>query len=140
MLLLSSIILLASAEVESKIGVGVVLGYPTGFTVKPDDQLSIHLGYAFSPNGSIVRSNIDRWLVVESLSLDSNWYIGAGIGAGVFLAPTSIALDASIRVPVGIQYFPANQLELFAEIAPTLSIFPQTGFGFYPALGMRYYF
>ena len=128
------------ASAESDVGVGLVLGYPTGFTFQSEKISSIHLGYAFNFGGSSIRSNIDHWFYTSKLSSESIWYVGGGLAVGAFLSPTTLALEVAGRVPVGIQYYPAETIELFAEVAPTFAIFPQTAIGVSPAVGLRFHF
>jgi len=134
------LLLTSEASAESDVGLGVVLGYPTGFTLKTEKISSVHLGYAFSLAGSSIQSNIDHWFYTSELSKDSTLYVGGGVAVGAFFSPTTLSLDLGARVPVGIQYYPKQDIELFAEAAPTFSIFPQSAIGVSPALGVRFHF
>lgn len=45
-----------------------------------------------------------------------------------------------IRVPFGLQYFINNNIEVFGEVVPGISLIPSTEFDVDAGIGARYYF
>ena len=131
---------LSEVQAETRLGLGVVLGYPTGFTVQTEKISSIQVGYSLGKNHSSIRGNVDQWFYTSSVSPESQVYVGAGITAGLAYSPASFELELGARVPIGLQYFPNQNIELFMEWAPIFYVFPSTTMGFSPAIGMRVYF
>lgn len=78
----------------------------------------------------------DIWVVNRRLVDPVDWYVG--VGGKVLLLSEDV--KAGVRVPVGIQWFALQQLELFAEIVPGLQIIDKTAFGLDAGIGVRYHF
>ena len=81
--------------------------------------------------------------LVDSANLD--WYLGLGIGAGIWGFSDTLGLGASGRVPVGLSWQPIDLLELYLQIVPQLGVsilrkfrFPYGGMG--ANLGLRLWF
>jgi len=63
-------------------------------------------------------------------------YIGIGVRVTIKALP-----ELALRVPVGISYlFESVPLDVFFEIAPSLSLFPPTAFNCSGGIGLRFYF
>ena len=83
----------------------------------------------------------DWWLASGNLVGFVNYYLGPG----VFL---TVAHDAQfgIRVPIGINAFPIDHLELFIELAPAVYVLDSSGsivipnFGLQSGFGFRFWF
>jgi hypothetical protein len=145
-LVLISIVALLSAGVfaqNSGIGLGIVFGEPTGLNAKmwTSDRTALDATVAWSFVGS-------GWLHVHADFLIHNYDLisvnkGAlpvyfGIGAYVGL---SSDLGLGARIPFGLDYqFEGAPLDIFAEIAPGLSLLPGIGFQMGGGIGVRYFF
>jgi hypothetical protein len=83
----------------------------------------------------------DWWLVQGRLGGMFNYYVGPGVFAGI--ASGSAIIGG--RVPVGVNLFPIKPLELFAEIAPAITLLAPSGvsipqFGLQAGFGFRFWF
>ena len=145
MLWASAVLLICSAAgaQDSGFGLGIIIGEPTGISVKQwtgsrtaidgaiawsfDDESALHLHgdllyHSFNPPG------INRGKFA--------WYYGIG-GRVKFEDDSKIG----VRVPLGMDYFFGTApLDFFFEIVPILDLAPSTDFGLNAAIGIRYFF
>ena len=82
----------------------------------------------------------DWWLYQTNLVSFLNLYVGPGLYLAV---PQPFEIGG--RVPIGLNAYPLEVLELFLEIAPTLVFFSSDGvriptFGLQGAFGFRFWF
>ena len=131
--------LLMPAALFAEIGIGIVVGEPTGLTFKKDN-LVIGIGWSFASADDRIDATIDWWLVEDNLTEILDWYIGAGAKVRLNLNQNTDTFNIGLRIPVGIQWWPAKELEVFGEIAPGLLLFPATDFDVSAGIGLRYYF
>ncbi|MCK4879258.1 MAG: hypothetical protein KAS82_01315 [Bacteroidales bacterium] len=128
---------------DSGFGLGAIFGEPTGLSAKvwTSENTAIDGAVAWSFAGAgflhlhadFLFHNYDLISVSEGKLL-----LYFGIGAFVNFASE---LGLGIRVPIGLAYqFEGAPLEIFAEIAPGLSLLPGTDFYFGGGIGIRYYF
>ncbi|MDR9416790.1 MAG: hypothetical protein RI564_10930, partial [Gracilimonas sp.] len=124
------------------IGVGAMLGEPTGISAKiwNNEQTALAFGAAWSfgthdaihLHGDYLRH---KWLnEVEQGHLAFYYGVGGRLALGN---------DAhlGVRIPVGLNYIIADsQIGLFVEAVPVLDLTPATEFDGNGALGIRYYF
>lgn len=120
-------------------GIGIVLGEPTGLSYKTGD-LVIGLGWSFTANDSRIDATADWWLINDHLIEMFDWYLGAGIKLGLNLNNDNDIFNIGLRVPIGIQWWPVEQLEVFLEIAPGILLVPSTDPDIGAGLGLRYHF
>ncbi len=137
-----------SAEAGSKdgLGVGVILGEPTGLSVKKwtDDTHAIDAALAFSlTDGNPFQFHADylihdnNALAVPELKGTLPWYYGIGGRVKADNGETRVGA----RFPLGVSYMFADApLDIFAEVAPIVDIAPYVSLRFNGALGLRYYF
>jgi hypothetical protein len=128
---------------EGNIGVGIILGEPTGLSLKwwRGRTMALDAGAAWSfangdylqVHGDILFHNFDVFNVErDKMAL----YYGFG-GRVKFEDKTVV----SLRLPVGISYEIAKtSIELFLEIVPMLDVVPDTKFGVAGGAGFRYFF
>jgi hypothetical protein len=82
----------------------------------------------------------DWWLYQRQLIS----FLGLYVGPGLYLTlPDNIEIGG--RIPIGLNAYPLDFLELFLELAPTLVFFRQDGinvpdFGLMGAFGFRFWF
>ncbi|MEX0772955.1 MAG: hypothetical protein WD038_07290 [Balneolales bacterium] len=131
---------------DGNLGLGVVVGDPTGITAKLwlDDlnALAGTAAWSFRGNTSLqlnadyLRHNFDH---IDLNRGSMAFYYGLG---GRLLAREGNRDDRfGVRVPFGLSYFFANDpIEIFAEVVPILDIVPGTDFTSNSGVGVRYYF
>ena len=128
---------------DSKIGIGVILGYPTGFTAKlwtgEKTAIDATLGYHFGNISSLYLSAdflIHQWAFDVDQGIIKIFF-GPGAGLGF-----SSDLSISARAPGGVSYcFDTIPLEAFADIIPTLQVIGPGGVRFWVGgyIGARWY-
>ncbi|MEX0779381.1 MAG: hypothetical protein WD037_06585 [Balneolales bacterium] len=133
----------ANSQSRDGIGLGVVVGEPSGVTAKlwldngnalagvgawsmrGNGQVHFHLDYH--------RQNFEALQVTQG---ELAFYYGLG---GRILAGDINRIG--VRVPFGLTYlFADDPLEVFVELAPILDLSPATEFSGNSGLGIRYYF
>ena len=140
-----SVSALAAENSGPRLGVGILLGEPTGFSAE------LELNQTHSLDGAISYS-----LVQGALHLHSDYLIRLNthrhshrfgvvvpyFGLGAQLALGEEKKDGlSVRLPVGVINFSLKRrLGVFLEFVPGMSILPETDFVMGAALGARYYF
>lgn len=142
--LLALLLLCSTAAEGSKgWGIGVIIGEPTGLSLKfwnsrttafaaaaawsfrEEQKLHLHMDYLFH-NFRLAKVRGGR------LPL----YIGIG-GRVKFEDETRIG----VRLPVGACYIlKSHPIDIFFEIAPLLDLLPETGFDINASIGIRYFF
>jgi hypothetical protein len=128
------------------LGVGVILGEPTGISFKQwmtkgnavggavawsfreESALHAHVDYLYHrPGMPAADSDVGRLLLYF------------GIGARFKAQENDSRLGA--RIPLGVDYvFASSPLDIFLEIAPLLDLAPETEFRLNGGFGIRYYF
>lgn len=105
-------------------------------------QLPFLLGLGFSVGTGDFELGItaDWWAIQQNLVTFVNFYAGPGLYVGV-----ANAFEIGARVPIGINIYPLEILELFVEVAPTITaqfgdpiVFPK--FALQGAFGFRFWF
>jgi hypothetical protein len=127
---------------ENKFGAGVIIGEPTGLTVKywVGAWTAVDAAVAWSfKNGGALYLHADYLFHFVSPVPRSSGEFSAYAGGGAFLAFRD-DFSFGIRVPVGMSYRFEVPVEAFAEIAPGLLLVPETGFELGGGVGLRYYF
>ncbi|MEO0004925.1 MAG: hypothetical protein ABIK49_02860 [candidate division WOR-3 bacterium] len=132
----------------SGLGLGIILGEPTGVSAKLWLSGSVAVdaaaGWAF-----LNRHNHYNYIHLHGDILHHYFLpvpIGDlplyyGIGARVRLASDEERMRVGVRVPVGLEYlFEPVPLGCFLELVPLLDLIPETRFGVNGGLGIRYYF
>ena len=93
------------------------------------------LGYNLGGGNFQLGLTADWWLYTANLVSFINLYVGPG----VYLAlPQNF--DFGVRIPVGFNAYPIDVLELFLEVAPTVTFLPSLGFSTQAAFGFRFWF
>ncbi|HET6527581.1 MAG TPA: hypothetical protein VFG39_02405 [Balneolaceae bacterium] len=133
----------AHSDEGGSLGVGLMLGEPTGVSVKiwNNEHSAFDIGAAWSLAGrtEALHLHVDYLLHSWFNDIDEeNLAFYYGIGGRVIFAddPT-----AGIRIPVGLNYvFQAIPFDIFIEAAPILDITPEVELAGNGAVGLRYYF
>lgn len=125
------------------IGLGIILGEPTGLSAKmwTGKTTALDAGAAwsfvsggfFQVHGDLLFHNFDLFKVETG-----KMALYYGFGGRVKFADQTIV---SVRVPIGISYqFEKTAIELFLEVVPMLDLVPATEVGISGGAGFRYYF
>ncbi|HUX11868.1 MAG TPA: hypothetical protein VMW87_02520 [Spirochaetia bacterium] len=99
------------------------------------------IGAHLNGNESNVGLTADWWLINQNLTGILNIYVGPGL---YLAAPKPFEIGG--RLPVGLNIFPLNFLELFIEAAPALVLYSSASgisipnFRLQGALGLRFWF
>lgn len=137
-------------EPPEGLGIGVVLGVPTGISVgyrisstrafstavawsAPQNSLHVHVDYLFEMT-QIVDPNAPMY----------QFPLYAGFGARIQVDPEPNNVSSplfGLRAPIGLTFLPqVAPFEVFAELVPVMSLYPSTQVSFDGAIGARYYF
>ena len=137
------------------VGVGVMIGAPTGVDVKwwGDEYNALHVGVGWLNGAGAVMadwlyhfrgtiSNLSFGDVTSSLTPYAGLGLVANLGAGNnFFNHDTGSGGIGARVPLGLEFLPhGTPVGIYAEVTPGVVFTPST-FGFFMAdLGGRYYF
>lgn len=131
----------ASSDNRGNFGIGIMLGEPTGVSVKAwnSSRSAFDIGAAWSLTGR------EEALHLHSDYLLHSWFNNAedlafyyGIGGRVIFADDA---TAGIRLPLGLNFiFQTIPFDLFVEAVPILDLTPDTELAGNGAVGIRYYF
>ena len=142
--LLLALLFVPSALAQDELGVGIILGEPTGLSAKKwlssEHAVDAGLAWSFSHDTSIqVHGDYlyhrVRAFATEDIRGRIPFYFG--IGGRAILGEDSVV---GVRFPVGVgRTLSSAPVELFLEIVPVLDLAPDTDFDLNGALGFRYY-
>jgi len=129
------------AEDSGNLGVGIILGDPTGPTAKYwlSEKVAFDIAVGFqedvSVHGDILFQAWDLFPQPEQGKL------GAYLGFGTKIQEKKKDNLFGIRVVGGLNYWtPKYPFEIFLELVPIFELSPDTGTGFDAGTGFRYYF
>jgi hypothetical protein len=133
-----------SAAQEHRIGAGVMLGEPTGPSIKyflnEHHAIGGGIGWSFAGNNNIHIHSDYLWHNYELLRDlgEDRVAVYYGIGGRVkFGGDTRVGL----RGPLGISYMLENiPIDVFAEVGPVLDFTPGLRLGLTAAVGARFWF
>lgn len=132
------------AAAGSGIGLGAVVGKPTGLSAKVWQGRTN--AFDFSAGWSLSGNHIDItgdyvWHNYKLIPVSRGQfpvYYGMGGAVGIGEGP---GIGMGIRIVGGLEYlFPDAPLDLFLEVAPIAVIFPDAGIDLHAGLGMRFFF
>jgi hypothetical protein len=140
-----------AASSAKGLGVGVILGEPSGLSAKyfltDREAIDAALSYSFQESFIVESSYLFHFPSKLSLkrgnTLAFNPYVGAGLALGVSVADApNDGFVIGFRVPLGIEFVASLEvpIKVFVEIAPGLSLAPSTEAWFQGGIGARYYF
>ena len=144
---LSFTCLMHDVHAREGIGVGVIVGEPTGVSMKYwiDRTSAFDFACAWSlADNSPIQFHADYLIHGPSVTTNSSeqkgslpWYYGIG-GRVKNINNES---HVGIRVPFGITYLVSEvPVDIFGEISPVLDLKPSVNLNWNGALGIRYYF
>lgn len=132
------------AQETDGVGIGFMVGEPTGLTLKSwtsgNNALALGVAWsvgrydAFTIQGDYLWHNFNVFDDIDSGALPLYY----GIGGRVVLADNNTWLGA--RIPLGLNYlFEEAPIGLFLEVAPIINVAPSTDFDVDGTLGVRFY-
>ncbi|MBI5630611.1 MAG: hypothetical protein HY921_06985 [Elusimicrobia bacterium] len=130
----------ACAQHHGSFGAGVILGDPTGLTLKTwvDDRQAFDVGVGFSGDAAFYADYLlHAW---DVLPQPSQGRLGAYLGLGPRVE-TQRDATFGIRTLGGVDYWIANRpIELFLEAGPVFRLAPERQVDVDAGLGVRLYF
>lgn len=143
-LLLCGTLLISLGTYANDTGLGFMLGYPTGVTVKKwvksGQAIDAGAAWAVGSNSHFLIFSDYLWNKEDALFFQDtkplDLYYGLG---GRMKFDDEISLG--VRIPVGLSaYFNDRRGETYAEIAPIVDLLPKTTLEIHAVLGLRFYF
>lgn len=145
-----------SCAQEKNIGLGLIIGEPTGISAKVwtsnENAFDFGLGWSIgkdrignsngNDNGvSRVRIHADYlWHSFDALHTSGRLPLYYGFGAR-FNSGSEGNSSEAIRTVLGITWMPQEMpIDVFLEVVPSLQLAPSRGFGFDAGIGARYFF
>jgi hypothetical protein len=146
-LLVATAVGTASAQ-EKKIGLGFIIGEPTGIDVKINltkvHALEFALAWSLSDENDLHLQGDYLWHKYDVIKLDSSdeMPLFFGVGGRMILQENDNVDDVfGVRFPVGLDYILANYpFDIFVEVVPILDLAPDTDFDLEGAIGGRFWF
>ena len=131
------------AGTPGKFGLGIILGEPTGISLKSwqSDEIAYDaaLAWSFGKEGS-VHIHVDYLLHNYELIRTINSYTPVYYGIGGRIQ-TKDETALGVRLPLGINFRSRKiPIDIFIEFVPALNIIPNTEFDLEGGIGARYYF
>ena len=138
---------MTEARGENGLGVGVIVGEPTGISIKKwigeTRAVDAAAAWSFSENESFqfhADYLIHNFSLIQPKDLDLNGRLPVYFGVGCRIKLDEDAL-VGIRIPFGISYLFADApVDLFVEVVPILDLAPDTDLDINAAIGVRFYF
>ncbi|MGH2570945.1 MAG: hypothetical protein ACRDGR_06950 [bacterium] len=133
-----------AAAAQSSVGVGIVVGDPTGLSVKfrlsRVNALDTALAWSLSDDNDLhVRADY-IWHKYDVISVKKG-RLPLFFGVGGRIEFREVSDDrVGIRFPVGLDYyFSGAPFDVFVELAPVLDVAPDTDFDIEGAIGGRFW-
>jgi len=140
----------ANARTQDNLGIGFILGEPTGFSLKYwlDEERAVDgaAAWSYSENDSFQLHGdylIHDYELLEADEMPLYYGIGARLKLKDSDGGGRNEHDPifGIRVPVGVTYlFDEVPIDLFFELVPVLDLTPEVELDINAAVGLRYYF
>ncbi len=128
-------LVLLPSNTQADTGIGVQFGEPGSVALSMRfTNLAIGAGWHLGDDGYLV-ADVDYWLLEKKLANKLDWFLGPGVGLRI---GDPFRLD--VRLPIGLQWMPTKDIEIFGQVAPALQIINETAFKFGGAVGIRYVF
>ena len=132
---------------DKGLGVGVIVGQPTGFSVKSwlneKNALDFGLGFSFAKNDNNVHIHADYlWHSFSAINSPTQKFVlYYGPGLKIRTGKSNVDAELGIRGVIGIAWMAHTvPIDVFLEVAPVLEFVPGTGFNMDAGFGARYYF
>jgi hypothetical protein len=135
----------ASAQ-QKNVGLGIIIGEPTGidakFNLTEIHALEFALAWSLSGDNDLHIQGDYLWHKYDVINLNNSDELPLFFGIGGRIIMNEDADDTiGIRFPVGLDYIFTNYpFDIFVEIVPILDVAPDTDFDLEGALGARFWF
>lgn len=117
-------------------GNGTGAGGGAGLSLRYGQFPVIGLEWNFMPGASLIGVSLDAWLVNQTIVDRFAYYIGIGGYAAITGgAPNTFHFGG--RIPLGLQLFPIDPLEVFLEVSPMIIFVPAIDWTLSARLGFR---
>ena len=133
----------ANSAVRSKeIGLGIVLGEPSGldgqFFMTKNSILDFTAAWSFEHSGGLfVAGDYQIYNNLADAPREWSWYYGIG---GYLAFPEDRDGILGARVPLGIAYaFPNSSIDMWVEIDPALQLIPDTEADLMGGIGVTFW-
>jgi len=142
-LLMFAFILNTMKAQDKNIGLGIIVGEPTGISFKywtsSTTAFDAALAWSFIDGGAF---HIHADYIFHNFNLirfsEGRLPFYYGIGGRI---KTADKTQVGVRVPLGLAYmFNNTPVDIFLEVVPILNLAPKTDFRINAALGARYFF
>jgi hypothetical protein len=124
-------------------GVGIIVGEPTGLSLKWWDEgtaVDAAIGWSIGDDSFYGHCDYVWHRRFESMDFGTRAPFYYGIG-GRFILRDNEDSKMGLRVPIGLDYmFDSGRFDIFVEIVPIFDVMPETDFGVGGGIGARYYF
>jgi hypothetical protein len=132
--LICTAIFLSGSAARAEVAAGVILGEPTGLSVRINKFPVLGISW----------SGVHHWMYVHGdyifidrpLEEQVRWYLG--LGAVVHIGDYESGIGG--RVPIGLLFPFDPKFELFGELVPGLNLLPDVDFTVGGGIGIRYIF
>ena len=128
------------------VGVGVIIGQPTGFSVKPwlneKNALDFGLGFSFAKDDNRIHINADYlWHSFSPIQSTQKFVLYYGPGLKIKTGKSNEDAVLGFRGVIGVAWMARTvPIDVFLEIAPVFNFVPGTGFNMDAGFGARYFF
>jgi len=119
------------------VGNGAGAGGGFGLTIRMATFPVIGVEWNFLYLSSMIGASLDWWFLNLPITEAFSYYIGVGGYASITTADPVSTLNFGARLPIGLQVFPIEQLELFAEGTPMLTFLPTINWAISVRIGFR---
>jgi hypothetical protein len=118
-------------------GNGTGTGGGAGLTLRCGSFPVIGLEWNFMPHASVLGGSLDGWLVNQLLAERLSYYMGIGAYAAATGTSNPSVFTFGGRIPIGLQLFPVDPLEIFLELSPMIVFLPAIDWTVSVRLGFR---
>ena len=133
-----------SVSAQADTGLGIVLGQPTGISLRMDQSpttaFDAALAWRLGDREYLFAHADYLWIrrgIVIPRSLSADLYYGIG---GILALPED-DVAVALRLPIGVsKKFADPNLEVFAELAVAFTVVPATDFDIVGGVGLRFWF
>ena len=136
----------SAANAQGKgVGLGIMVGQPTGVNAKIwlSKTSAIVLGGAYNFKNEAMQVQADYLYHFNNAFPITTGKIPvyAGVGGTVSYKKNGLDPDYRIRIPVGLSYFlPTAPIDVFVEAVPVIIVKPESKVSLNGNVGVRYYF
>lgn len=132
-------------HIKAEFSLGVVLGEPTGLSIKISQTKTlahdIALNFNTADNYLYLSWDVLKYDYTKITSKELSGSFPIFYGLGLRAINTNEELHLAIRFVLGLEYiFSDIPFNIFVKLAPTINLVPHTRVGIAPAIGIRYIF